>query len=160
MKKYYVIDKEIMKDKKIELLIMSFIALLLFCLGLFLGLKYDLNLIIIFSIFSITILFLDFIFVIKYFAKVAINDNYFELYLLGRCIGKYDIRIMNCIEKEVVMSFKTIGQSEKVRTCLIFYKQNKIFYPIEYPLFWKDESILIIQNKELIAMLKDLFNLE
>ena len=68
--------------------------------------------------------------------------------------------LINIINKiaDVIITLKTRGQDVIISSSLILYKDIELYDLMEYPSYWNNQNILIIQNNELIKEVLNLIN--
>ena len=160
MYSYNLFDNEILKHKKICLIIMSIIALCLFIFALIITLTIEKGfyLLIIFSILDFIILGMYYLIYRKYSIKIKINDKNLDVYIKNKYKRTFNLQEFKFIEKDVVIFSSEEYNNKIISPCLILYRNIELYDLMEYQSYWNENEILIIQNKELIDKVLKLTN--
>lgn len=161
MYSYNLFDNEILKHKKICLIIMSIIAICLFIFALIITLTIEKGfyLLIIFSILDFIILGMYYLIYRKYSIKIKINDKNLDVYIKNKYKRTFNLQEFKFVEKDVVIfSSEEYNNNKIISPCLILYRNIELYDLMEYQSYWNENEILIIQNKELIDKVLKLTN--
>ena len=160
MYSYNLFDNEILKHKKICLIIMSIIAICLFIFALIITLTIEKGfyLLIIFSILDFIILGMYYLIYRKYSIKIKINDKNLDVYIKNKYKRTFNLQEFKFIEKDVVIFSSEEYNNKIISPCLILYRNIELYDLMEYQSYWNENEILIIQNKELIDKVLKLTN--
>ncbi len=160
MYSYNLFDNEILKHKKICLIIMSIIAICLFIFALIITLTIEKGfyLLIIFSILDFIILGMYYLIYRKYSIKIKINDKNLDVYIKNKYKRTFNLQEFKFVEKDVVIFSSEEYNNKIISPCLILYRNIELYDLMEYQSYWNENEILIIQNKELIDKVLKLTN--
>lgn len=152
MKYYNLIDKKILKENKIDFIGLGIVSVVLFIIGFIalLTIENGIYVLGVFCIMDIVILLPYYFAYRKYLVKVKLNDSIIDVYINGKYKRQFDLKSFNVIKKEVAITFKSRYRNQIISSCLIVYRDIELYDLMEYPSYWNEDNILIIQNKELI----------
>ena len=152
MKYYNLIDKKILKENKIDFIGLGIVSVVLFIIGFIalLTIENGIYVLGVFCIMDIVILLPYYFAYRKYLVKVKLNDSIIDVYINGKYKRQFDLKSFNIIKKEVAITFKSRYRNQIISSCLIVYRDIELYDLMEYPSYWNEDNILIIQNKELI----------
>lgn len=152
MKYYNLIDKKILKENKIDFIGLGIVSVVLFMIGFIalLTIENGIYVLGVFCIMDIVILLPYYFAYRKYLVKVKLNDSIIDVYINGKYKRQFDLKSFNVIKKEVAITLKSRYRNQIISSCLIVYRDIELYDLMEYPSYWNEDNILIIQNKELI----------
>lgn len=157
---YNLFETKILKDIKIGFIILSVVFSILCLIGIVCSflIKNGIYVLIIFFLMGVLILLCYFSYSRKYLITVKIKENILEVYAGRKLKRAYNIKEFKYKIADVIITLKTRGQDEIISSSLILYKDIELYDLMEYPSYWNNQNILIIQNNELIKEVLNLIN--
>ena len=151
---YSIFEKEILKEEKIGLIILNCISVLCFAASIsFLFIDNGIYASVSFILLSILITLISILQYRRYQTKVIVEDDEIIVKFNGHTIRSFKYDEIKHDIKEVVIRMPSRGRKTFISECLIIYKDIEIYDMMEYRSYWKNENILIIQDKQLIENL-------
>ena len=159
MKYYNLIDKKILKENKIDFIGLGIVSAILFIIGFIalLTIENGIYVLGVFCIMDIVILLSYYFAYRKYLVKVKLNDSIIDVYINGKYKRQFDLKSFNVIKKEVAITLESRYRNQIISSCLIVYRDIELYDLMEYPSYWNEDNILIIQNEELIDEILKLY---